>query len=124
MGANTLCHREHQKETCTLFWTKPNTDRDLWIERGVGGIRELVKLGLVLKGGCMKCLFLLTVPSICEPLTCQPVFLCQHKFEHSQDSISQTQQMGVPLCKLMCSLDLISTGSWQLGGSDKGVRIQ
>ena len=43
---------------------------------------ELVKLGVTLKDGDMICLSLLTVPFICEPLTRQPVSLCQEQFGH------------------------------------------
>ena len=43
---------------------------------------EQVKLALVLKNGGTRQLVLHTVPLICEPLSCQPVSLCQEKFEH------------------------------------------
>ena len=43
---------------------------------------EQVKLALVLKNGGTRQLVLHTVPLICKPLSCQPVSLCQEKFEH------------------------------------------
>ena len=43
---------------------------------------ERVRLGLVQKNGQTRQLMLFTVPLICEPLSCQPVTLCQDKFDH------------------------------------------
>jgi len=42
----------------------------------------VVQVGLKLKDGGNKELRLITVPSICEPLTTQPISLCLEKFEH------------------------------------------
>ena len=46
--------------------------------RGYG----VVRVGLKLKDGRNQELRLITVPSICEPLTAQPISLCLEKFEH------------------------------------------
>ena len=43
---------------------------------------EVVRVGLKLKDGGTRELRLITVPSICEPLTAQPISLCLDKFEH------------------------------------------
>ena len=42
----------------------------------------VVRVGLKLKDGGDQELQLITVPSICEPLTAQPISLCLEKFEH------------------------------------------
>lgn len=42
----------------------------------------IVRVGLKLKDGKTQELRLVTVPSICEPLTSQPISLCVEKFEH------------------------------------------
>ena len=42
----------------------------------------VVSVGLKLKDGRNQELRLITVPSICEPLTAQPISLCLEKFEH------------------------------------------
>ena len=43
---------------------------------------EGVKVGIRLKDGQSKCLMLLSVPHICEPLTSQPISICQEEYEH------------------------------------------
>ncbi len=43
---------------------------------------ERVRLSLALKNGRTRQLTLFTVPIICEPLSCQPVSLCQDSFDH------------------------------------------
>ena len=43
---------------------------------------ECVRLSLALKSGRAKQLTLSTVSLICEPLSCQPVSLCQNAFDH------------------------------------------
>ena len=43
---------------------------------------ERVSLSLVLKNGQTRQLMLFTIPLICEPLSCQPVSLCQDSFDH------------------------------------------
>lgn len=42
----------------------------------------VIRVGLKLKDGGDTQLRLITVPSICEPLTAQPIALCLEKFEH------------------------------------------
>ena len=46
---------------------------------------ERVKLGLELKDGQTTQISLYTTPLICQPLTYQPISLCQDKFEHIMD---------------------------------------
>ena len=41
-----------------------------------------VRLGVALKDGTMKQLTLFAVPTICEPIACQPVSFCQRDFDH------------------------------------------
>ena len=54
-------------------------DRNLWnYPQGY----EVVHVGLKLKDGGTQELRLITVPSICEPLTAQPISLCVDKFAH------------------------------------------
>ena len=43
---------------------------------------ELVRLNIALKNGQQKQFKLFTVPVICEPLSSQPVILCQDTFDH------------------------------------------
>ena len=44
--------------------------------------KEAVRLGLTLKDGTTKQLMLFAVPTICEPIACQPVSFCQSDFSH------------------------------------------
>ena len=43
---------------------------------------EFVPIGLTLNDGKSKNLTLYSAPLICEPLTCQPISICQENFEH------------------------------------------
>ena len=43
---------------------------------------NLVRLGLALKDGTPKQLMLFTVPTICEPIACQPISICCSDFDH------------------------------------------
>ena len=48
-------------------------------------VSSLVKLDIALKNGQTEQLNLLTVPLICEPISSQPVTLCQDTFDHIVD---------------------------------------
>ena len=43
---------------------------------------KAVRLGLTLNDGTTKQLMLFAVPTICEPIACQPVSFCQSDFSH------------------------------------------
>ena len=43
---------------------------------------DLVRLGLTMKDGTSKQLTLFTVPTICEPIACQPISICCNDFNH------------------------------------------
>ena len=43
---------------------------------------ECVQINLALKNGQTAQLLLFTVPIICEPLSSQPISLCQDRFRH------------------------------------------
>ena len=48
----------------------------------VSRVCEMVEVGIVVRGGGTRRLTLYTVPLICEPLACQPITVCQAKFNH------------------------------------------
>ena len=45
-------------------------------------VSERVRLSLTLNSGQIKQLTLFTVPLICEPISWQPVSICQDSFDH------------------------------------------
>ena len=70
--AMNLESKEMQQLSIATFGT---TAQDAW------GY-EVIRVGLKLKDSGTQELRLITVPSICEPLTAQPISLCLEKFEH------------------------------------------
>ena len=63
---------------------------------------KAVRLGLTLKDGTTKQLTLFAVPTICEPVACQPVSFCQSDFSHLTgielaDSSNSCESMKVDL---------------------------
>ena len=52
---------------------------------GQSHICKLMRLNIALRNGNQKQFLLLTVPLICDPLSSQPVTLCQDTFNHLMD---------------------------------------
>ena len=68
----SLCPRGEQSMNIVTFGAREESPH----------VCEVVNLCIVLNEGRTRQLTLYAVPIICEPLTCQPVTLCQGNFEH------------------------------------------
>ena len=65
-----------------IQWAAVYDDLTFGSEQRHEQVCEVVRVGVRAREGPDNELELFTVPSICEPLVCQPIELCVEKFDH------------------------------------------